>query len=207
VQAHLTELFRRYGLPAALLTDNGPPWGGEGVHPYTPLTVWLLRLGVAVRHGRPRHPQTQGKDERFHRTLNAELLSRRTFRDLAECQPAFDAWRRLYNHERPHEALALAVPASRYRVSPRPFPEALPALEYAPGDAVRKVQQGGWISFRGREYRLPEAFVGQPVALRPEADAAALAVWFAEHRLGRLDLGQGKFVLAPLGGRDAGPPA
>jgi transposase InsO family protein len=207
VQRHLIAVFRRYGLPAALLTDNGPPWGGEGVHPYTPLAVWLLRLGVRVRHGRPRHPQTQGKDERFHRSLDAELLSRRTFTGLDDCQPAFDAWRQLYNHERPHEALQLAVPASRYRVSPRPYPEVLPALEYAPGDAVRKVQQGGWISYRGRDYRLPEAFVGQPVALRPQADADALAVWFAEHRLGLLDLGRGKFVLASGTARDGGPPA
>ena len=63
--------FRRYGLPRRMLMDNGPPWGGEPDF-YTELTLWLLRLGVQVSHGRPRHPQTQGKDERFHRTFRAE---------------------------------------------------------------------------------------------------------------------------------------
>ncbi|NIR98045.1 MAG: transposase family protein, partial [Gammaproteobacteria bacterium] len=74
VQGRLSEVFRRYGLPERMLMDNGSPWGDDGTHPYTPLTVWLLRLGVGVSHGRPYHPQTQGKDERFHRTLGAEVL-------------------------------------------------------------------------------------------------------------------------------------
>ena len=74
VQEALTGAFRQYGLPARILTDNGSPWGSDRDHPYTPLTVWLLRLGVGVSHGRPYHPQTQGKAERFHGTLEVELL-------------------------------------------------------------------------------------------------------------------------------------
>ena len=72
VRGHLRALFRRYGLPERILADNGSPWGSDPSHPYTSLTVWLLRLGVGVSHGRPYHPQTQGKDERFHRTVGAE---------------------------------------------------------------------------------------------------------------------------------------
>jgi transposase InsO family protein len=90
VQSELTAIFRRYGLPDRMLTDNGAPWGSAAVHRYTWLTVWLLELGVAVSHGRPYHPQTQGKDERFHRTLTAEVIGRRAFADLAECQQQFD---------------------------------------------------------------------------------------------------------------------
>lgn len=78
VRNALISLFRTHGLPARLLMDNGPPWGDEPGQPYTKLTVWRLRLGVRVSHGRPYHPQTQGKDERFHRTLTTELLTRHT---------------------------------------------------------------------------------------------------------------------------------
>src|SRR5262249_26935963 len=149
-----------------MLMDNGSPWGSDADHPYTPLTVWLLRLGIGITHGRPYHPQTQGKDERFHRTFNAELLSRNYFRDLAECQQQFDPWRNIYNQERPHEALQMQVPASRYRVSEREYPEVLPALEYAPDCQVRKVQHGGRLMFRGRNFRVGDAFRGYPLGLR-----------------------------------------
>ena len=86
VQAELSAIFRRYGLPERMLMDNGSPWGSDALHRHTWLTVWLLELGIAVSHGRPYHPQTQGKDERFHRTLTAEVIGRRAFADLAECQ-------------------------------------------------------------------------------------------------------------------------
>lgn len=90
VRGILTRIFRQYGLPRQMLMDNGSPWGHSQEHPHTELTVWLLRLGIRVSHGRPHHPQTQGKEERFHRTLNAELLRGRVFRDAQECQQAFD---------------------------------------------------------------------------------------------------------------------
>jgi len=138
VRGRLTAIFRRYGLPWQMLMDNGPPWGDAGDQPYTALSVWLMWLGVRVTHGRPRHPQTQGKQERFHRTLNAELLQGHSLRDLPECQCAFDRWRQIYNHDRPHEALDLATPGERYRPSPRSFPEQLPPIEYASTDHVRK---------------------------------------------------------------------
>lgn len=105
VQRGLTSLFRRYGLPDRILADNGSPWGSNGEHRYTQLNVWLLRLGIITSHGRPYHPQTQGKEERFHRTLKAELLRWEDFRNLTHCQRLFDAWRNKYNMERPHEAL------------------------------------------------------------------------------------------------------
>jgi len=188
VQAQLTARFRRYGLPRRMLMDNGGPWGHDPEHPFTPLTVWLLRLGVGVSHGRPYHPQTQGKDERFHRTLAAEVLRYERFRDLAHAQRRFDAWREVYNHERPHEALGLAVPASRYTVSPQAFPETPPAIEYAPGLAVRKVADKGWISYRGRAFKLPKAFKGYPVALRPTPRDGELEVLFCSHVIARIDL-------------------
>ena len=128
------------------------------VHRHTWLTVWLLELGVAVSHGRPYHPQTQGKDERFHRTLKAEVIGRRAFADLAECQRRFDAWRVVYNTQRPHEALDLATPAARYRPSGRGFPEKIAPFDYGPAAIVRRVDGGGWLSFRNRPVKLGRAF-------------------------------------------------
>src|ERR1700736_924330 len=142
VQAELTAIFRRYGLPDRMLTDNGAPWGSDAVHRYTWLTVWLLELGVAVSHGRPYHPQTQGKDERFHRTLEFEVLRHFNFTSFEHCQREFDRFRDRYNLVRPHDALGLDTPVSRYRPSPLPFPETLPPVEYPPELEVRKVQAG-----------------------------------------------------------------
>jgi transposase InsO family protein len=123
VQAALTTVFRRYGLPWRLLCDNGAPWGSvQAEGGLTALGAWLVRLGIRVVHGRPYHPQTQGKLERVNRTLAADVLATPRYPDLAACQRAFDAWRACYNHERPHEALGLATPITRYAVSPRPFP-------------------------------------------------------------------------------------
>jgi transposase InsO family protein len=95
--------------------------------------LWLVRLGIKVNHGRAYHPQTQGKDERFHRTLQFDLLRHFNFTSLAHCQREVDQFRDRYNLERPHDALGLATPASRYRLSPIPFPEGLPPIEYPAG--------------------------------------------------------------------------
>lgn len=189
VQGALTAAFECYGLPEAMLCDNGGVWGnvasGAG---HTPLSVWLLRLGVRILHGRPYHPQTQGKEERFHRTLNAELLSRHTWRDLAHCAAEFPRYRQRYNHERPHDALNGATPATRYRASVRPMPPQLPPLEY-PQMEVRVVRAKGVITFRDQTWYLGEAFASLPVGLRPSPQVdGQWEVYFSFFKLGLLDL-------------------
>lgn len=167
-QPHLASVFRLYGLPLALLCDNGGPWGSGYPHlELTKLTVWLIRLGVQVKHGRPSHPQTQGKDERFHRTFKAEVLQGPAFANLEDCQQHFDPFRDRYNLVRPHEALDLDTPSQHYQPSLLPFPEALPLVEYDTGQIVRKVQYGGIIYFKNREFRVGKALWGQPVCLCP----------------------------------------
>lgn len=188
VQQELTQSFRRYGLPAAMLMDNGPPWGDDAEHVLTPLTVWMIRLGIRVSHCRPYHPQTQGKDERFHRTLQTELLKYHQFSDLHDCQRHFDRWRDIYNLERPHEALGLQVPAQRYRPSTRCFPEALSAIEYGAGDLRRKVQAKGELFLHGRVFRISQALRGYPVALRPSSTDGQLDVYFCQQRVAQIDL-------------------
>lgn len=188
VRQRLTVIFRRYGLPLTMLMDNGSPWGDSGGEPYTRFTVWLMRLGVRVTHGRRYHPQTQGKDERFHRSLKAEVLAGRSFDDLAHCQRAFDRWRPIYNNERPHEAIDLKVPADRYRMSQRPYPEQLPVIEYGPGDIVRKVDISGRISFKNRVWRIGKAFRGELIALRPVDEDGVFSVHYCAHRITTIDL-------------------
>lgn len=188
VQGQLTDVFRRYGLPRCILVDNGSPWGSDDSHPYSPLTVWLIRLGIKVIHSRPYHPQTAGKEERFHRTLKAEVIGQRLLQDLADCQIHFDRWRDVYNFERPHEALGMAVPASRYQESPREFSGALPPIEYGPDDVVRKVQHSGELHFQGRVYRIAKAFRGHPVAIRPTLDDVVFDVFFCQQKVAQIDL-------------------
>jgi transposase InsO family protein len=187
VRGQLTEVFRRHGLPWRILADNGAPWGAPE-RGYTALGVWLLCLDIELWHGRPRHPQTQGKDERFHRTLDVELLQGRRFRDLADCQAAFDAWRTIYNEQRPHEALALDTPASRYRPSSRSFPEVLPAPQYHAHDVVRRVNKDGYVNFHGRLLKMSQAFAGRQVALRPTATDGLWTIHFARFEIAQLDL-------------------
>ncbi len=188
VRTALTASFRRYGLPDWMLMDNGPPWGTAAGVPHTRLTAWLMRLGIGISHGRPYHPQTQGKTERFHRTLKAELLAGRRFRDLSDAQRAFDGWRHRYNFERPHEALDHQPPARRYRPSIRPFPEQLPPIDYPDGLAIRRVQTDGRISFKGRPLYVSKAFDGQPVALRPADDDGVFEILYCNFKVATLDL-------------------
>ena len=188
VQDQLTSIFRCYGMPDRMLMDNGSPWGDDADNPYTRLTAWLIRLGIGVSHGRPYHPQTQGKDERLHRTLNAELISRHSFPDLPECQVLFDDWRETYNLVRPHEALDMAVPAERYQPSSRPFPDTLPPVLYDVSDTVRKVDKGGRISFRNHTFRVGKAFRYQPVAIRPTDTDGDFDVFFCQQRVAHISL-------------------
>lgn len=131
VRGELERVFRCYGLPQRMLMDNGAPWGWDEDHPYTRLTVWLLRLGVAVSHSRAYHPQTQGKAERFHRTLKAKVLAGRQFASLSQAQAAFDRWRELYNHQR-------SPSGARPRGARQPLPPQCASLSRAPaGTGVR----------------------------------------------------------------------
>ena len=190
VQGELVEMFRHSGLPRRMLMDNGPPWGDTADQRWTRLTTWLLRLGISVSHGRPYHPQTQGKDERFHRTLAAEVLRDRSFSDLIDTQQAFDPWRQVYNTQRPHEALSLEVPASRYRASERSFPETLPPLEYAPDMQVRRASFKGVIKFESRLVRIGRAFCREPIGVRATSTSGLYEVFYAHQALGQFDVSQ-----------------
>jgi transposase InsO family protein len=189
VQSHLQATFQRYGLPDAMFVDNGSPWGDASGRHWTRLRVWLLKLGVELIYSRPYHPQSRGKNERFHRTLSDEVFAFERFAELAQVQRAFNAWREIYNFERPHEALGLAVPAERYRPSSRAMPKQLPKVEYGEHEMVRTVPASrDYISFKGRFWKVPEAFRGERVAIRPRIGDGRYGVFFASHQIATIDL-------------------
>jgi transposase InsO family protein len=190
IQPQLAAVFQRYGLPARINVDNGPPWGGaravkDGL---TDLTVWMIRLGVTVSHSRPLRPQTNGKVERFHRTLNTEVIGREIFADHHHVQRAFDRWRRVYNLQRPHDALAMQTPVQRYQPSRIPMPKVLPPIEYRGGDIVLTVSHDR-IKFAGHYWAITRALRGLPIALRPDPDADGVYhLYFCHQRFGAIDL-------------------
>jgi transposase InsO family protein len=188
VRRALIEAFKTYGLPERITCDNGNPWGTPKQNGLTKTEVWLMRVGIEVSHSRPMHPQTQGKDERFHRTLKRELLSRNGFNSLQDCQRALNGWRDQYNLIRPHYALEQKPPISRYRASARPYPEKLRVIEYDSGDEVRKVRGNGSINFLGRQLFVGEGLVGEPVAVRPSSIDGLFDIMFCARKIGEIDL-------------------
>jgi transposase InsO family protein len=190
VRHKLERAFEEYGLPLRMLFDNGPPWGTGGPERFTPLTVWLMDLDIRISRGRPYHPQTQGKEERFHGTIQREILDRHAFATLEDAQDAFDAWRRVYNTVRPHEGIGLRRPADRYRPSRRPMPKKIEEPRYGPDDIVRKVQNAGRIHLRGRQLPAPRALVGKPVALRATDIDGVFTLRYRNTKIATIDLRQ-----------------
>jgi len=187
VRTHLTRALQQYGLPWVLLTDNGPPWGSSS-GARTRFEVALMRLGIQVIHGAPMHPQTQGKVERWHQTVGREVFGPIPFVDLAAAQRALDAFRQVYNEERPHEALADQPPRTHYQISGRPYPSRIPDPDYDTDEIIRSVQSKGHISWNGRHWRIGEAFSGQRVAIRPTGTDGLFRVVFYNQEVARIDL-------------------
>ena len=191
VQLHLAQAFARYGLLLRINADNGAPWGSprEPGRSLSTLGVWLIRLGIRLTHSAPYHPQTNGKIERFHRSLKAEVINGAGFADLAQAQLAFERWRGVYNHQRPHDALGLRTPAHRYEPSPRPMPGVLAPIEYPSEDAVATVKWNGQVRFKGHRLRVSNALLDLPVAFRADPDdEGCFDAFFCHHRLMRVDL-------------------
>jgi len=167
VRAALVDCFERYGVPRAMLMDHGTPWWGtRNAAGLSTLSVFLLKQEIRLVHSRVRHPQTQGKVERFHRTVGERLRWWGLPQNLAGFAAAFAEFREEYNQVRPHEALGQQPPRLHYVASPRAYRPEPPAWEYPPGSDVHRVDQGGAVHYRGRRY-----FVGEP--LRGEAVACA----------------------------------
>jgi len=190
VRTHLISAFERYGLPLRMTMDNGSPWGCAATGRLTTLSAWLIEHGVTVSHSRPYHPQTQGKDERFHRTLDIELIGRRSFADLQQCQRAFDPWRHRYNTERPHESLDMDTPIEHYQPSQRSYQPSPTEYEYSPNDHVRKVCKDMTCSFKYYNVAIGQALKGKRVAFRPSTVDGEYTIHFCHQQIGRINLNE-----------------
>lgn len=188
VKSRLRKVFTHYGIPRAIYVDNGNPWGTphRGFR-HTRFSVWLLRNNIDVIHGKPHHPQGRGKLERFHRTLSLEVLQGRNFADHADVQSAFEPWRDVYNHERPHESLEMLAPVSRYRSSDRSFQEQTSPWEYNDRFKTRKTNPHGQIQFQGQTYRVSEAFAGQRIGLCETTDDGVWDVYYCRFQIGQIN--------------------
>jgi putative transposase len=178
-------LFRQYGLPLAIRTDNGIPFASTSVGRLSRLSIRWLKLGIRLERIAPGHPEQNGSHERMHRTLK-EATARPPADNALVQQARFDVFRQTFNEERPHEALGQKPPASRYKSSMRLFPETLPEPEYPGHYEVRSVRPKGDIRWKGRELFISGALAGERIGLEEVADGA-WAVYFGEVLLGRLD--------------------
>jgi len=171
VRAALTRSFERYGVPTALLMDHGAPWWStSGPAGLTTLGVFLLKQGIRLIFGAVRHPQTQGKVERFHRTLGERLRWTGVPTTLRGFDRAFRAFVDEYNHVRPHAALQLEPPALHFHASSRRFQPHPRPWDYPPGLVIRRVAPIGQIHYEGRLYFVSEALKGDDVACVPFQD-------------------------------------
>lgn len=188
VKPVVERLFREYGIPFSFLCDNGNPWGTSQSLGYTRFEVWLMELGILTLHGRIRHPQTQGKEERFNGSLTKECLKYHEILDLRHAQQVFDEYRSFYNEVRPHFSLNLDVPEKHYHASSRSMPEQIEEWEYGPEYKLCKVRETGYFNYKGQGYFLSEAFAGKHIAVRESHLPGQITLVFRQFKVGRIDL-------------------
>jgi putative transposase len=186
-------LFRQYGLPRAIRTDNGVPFATTGLHGLSRLNVGWLRLGIQHQRIRPASPHQNGAHERMHRTLKREAI-RPPAATLGAQQRAFAAFRGRYNEERPHAVLAGRTPASAYQPSPRPYTGVLPPVEYPGHFLVKRVTSAGTVRFKRRLLFLSHALEPHPVGFE-EVDDGLWSIHFCGVLLGRFD--ERDYVIRP----------
>jgi putative transposase len=191
-QAVFERLFRTYGLPQAIRSDNGGPFVTKAIAGLSRLNVWWTKLGIQHARIEPGHPEQNGSHERMHRTLKEETVWPPATTGVAQ-QARFDVFRSDFNEERPHQALGMETPGSLYVASERELPERIPAPEYAGHCRVRQVRGNGILYFRDRAIFLSELLIGERVALEEIGDGV-WSIYFYHLLLARLD--EGTFQLS-----------
>ena len=195
IQPVMIRIFQEFGLPFSFLCDNGNPWGTPQSTGYTKFEVWLMELGILTIHCRIRHPQTQGKEESFNRSLTRECLAYHEFEDMNAAQLGFNEYRNFYNHYRPHHALELDVPAKRYQPSERKMPEKIEEWEYGQGYQLCKVRSHGFFNYNGQGYFLSEGFADKTIAVRESSLPGQISLFFRQFRIGRIDVEKRVYTL------------
>ena len=177
--------FRQYGLPEAIRTDNGAPFASRAIAGLSRLAVWWMKLGIVPERIQPAHPEQNGRHERMHLTLQQETMTAMAANRRAQ-QRRFDQFRREYNHERPHESLAMQTPSACYTPSPRAYPARVPEPEYGTAMIVRRVQASGEFSWKHEDVFLSETLEGEHIALEA-IDDRWYTLYFADFPLAQFD--------------------
>ncbi len=187
------EAFREYGMPDSVLSDNGAQFAGfrQG---YTQFEKWLMNHDVLPIHGRMKHPQTQGKIERFHRTMKNELLKNNNFRNIDEARLALTEWREKYNHVRPHEALGMKCPGEVYRPSERDYRDEVEIYEYGGQHHVIKVNSWGYVRYANWQVYLSETMAGEYIEFRPNPLGDSFIACYRNFKIAEFDVHTGKLI-------------
>jgi transposase InsO family protein len=189
---YLESLFREYGLPDAIRTDNGTPFAGKATGGFSRLSIWFILLGVTPERIEKGCPQQNGRHERMHRTLKNDILDS-VGRNLKEQQNIFDIFRNDFNYARPHESLKDLTPSDYYKRSDRPFVQKPHPFEYGYDHIIRRVRHSGEIRFMGSMFFISRLLTGRQIGLKEIADG----IWqlqFSFYVLGSVDLRKNKII-------------
>jgi transposase InsO family protein len=192
VHAVMERVFREYGLPRVIRSDNGCPFASKAIAGLSRLNVWWTQLGIKQDRITRGHPEENGSHERMHLTLKQETVWPPAAH-MSEQQARCDRFRAEFDFERPHQALAMQTPGSLYERSPREFPEHLPDPEYPGHCVIRPVRANGILHFRNRDLFLSEVLIGHHVALEEIADGV-WSIYFYDLLLARFDERSWRFV-------------
>lgn len=185
--------FEEYGMPRSVLSDNGAQFAGfrQG---YTRFEKWLMDHDVLPIHGRIKHPETQGKIERLHRTMKDELLKHRTFANCDEADAALNEWRIKYNTVRPHQALNMKRPADVYQPSNRRYTDKVKSFEYNGNNHIIKVNSWGYVRFDKWQVYLSETFIGDYIEFRPNPLGDSFFACYRNFKIAEFSCEDGKLI-------------
>ena len=188
-----TGAFREFGLPDSILSDNGAQFAGfkKG---YTQFERWLMDLDILPIHGRIKHPQTQGKIERFHRSMKQELLNHTAITDIEDAKSKLSDWRDKYNNIRPHEALGMKRPGDVYVPSQRQYKETIEKYEYGEEYHVIKVNSWGYVRFDKWQVYLSETMKDQYIEFRPSPDGETFVACYRNFKIAEFDTEDGQLI-------------
>lgn len=185
--------FREFGMPKAVLSDNGSQFAGFR-HGFTQFEKFLMNHDILPIHGRAYHPQTQGKIERFHRSMKDELLKYRHFENLDDANDAFREWRYKYNFIRPHEALNMLCPAEVYEKSGREYKEDVPEYDYSGENHVIKVNTWGYVRFAHYQVYISETMINERIEFRHSDDGNSFFACYRNFKIAEFDVHSGKLL-------------
>ncbi len=192
VRQYFERVFKEYGLPKAIKTDNGTPFASPGLGGLSKLSIWWLKLGIKPERIKPGCPQQNGRHERMHRTLK-EAVAMPPYQTLNSQQRALNRFKDEYNFERPHEGICRKRPADVHNISEREYPDKIPEVEYNNLCEVRYVRSNGQIKLNGGMYFISEVLYGEPVGLK-EIDDGIWEIYYSQIKLANLDLKKGRAI-------------